>query len=525
MNLFRLIILVVTISLNSAIANAQDRVEFQMPKRGICAHRGASVSHPENTIAAFEEAIRLGAHMIELDLALTKDDAIVVLHDTTLDRTTNGKGSVKDWTLADLKKLDAGSFKAATFKDQTIPTFREALAVMPENVWLNVHLKGDAKLATAATRVIIEQDRLHQCFLACGINAARAAKTVDKRIKICNMERQGNNLLYVKESIAGKADFLQLYGGTEVDPSHTKLARTNGLQINYCCTNDANVLKHLFKAGVQFPLVDDLQTMMDVAIADGIQPLRPVYRARDTFANVLTPTSLLIERVALEKGVATQGLAVSEEHFFASNAGSIVRYSKDWIFIEEKRIRLPGVNHIGAIDYYDGNLWAGFLNGPENGAYDSANDKGIIAKISAETLEVVATWDITTKLTWIDPVCFDGTHLWVGDLRDLGIHRYRIDGDKITHTGTLRYPRELHFSQGIRIKGDRMYSIHTFGSMDGLFELTIPKTLTDTPVTPNKVWKIPELFTHAEGFEFVSGTDNEIWHAQSGKVERIRLND
>ncbi len=64
MKLFRLIILVVTISLNSAIANAQDRVEFQMPKRGICAHRGASVSHPENTIAAFEEAIRLGAHMI-----------------------------------------------------------------------------------------------------------------------------------------------------------------------------------------------------------------------------------------------------------------------------------------------------------------------------------------------------------------------------------------------------------------------------------------------------------------------------
>lgn len=78
-----------------------------MPARGICAHRGASDTHPENTIAAFREAIRLGAQMIEFDVALTKDGKLVLMHDRTIDRTTDGSGRVEEWLLADLKKLDA----------------------------------------------------------------------------------------------------------------------------------------------------------------------------------------------------------------------------------------------------------------------------------------------------------------------------------------------------------------------------------------------------------------------------------
>jgi glycerophosphoryl diester phosphodiesterase len=78
-----------------------------MPSRGICAHRGASDTHPENTLAAFREAIRLGVHMIEFDVALSKDGQLVLMHDTTVDRTTDGDGPVSELTLAELKKLDA----------------------------------------------------------------------------------------------------------------------------------------------------------------------------------------------------------------------------------------------------------------------------------------------------------------------------------------------------------------------------------------------------------------------------------
>ena len=66
----------------------------------------------------------------------------------------------------------------------------------------------------------------------------------------------------------------------------------------------------------------------------------------------------------------------------------------------------------------------------------------------------MATWDITEDVTWIDPVCFDGRFLWVGDLSDLGLHRYRFEDDRIVRDGVLRYPKALHFSQGIRIAGN-----------------------------------------------------------------------
>jgi len=136
--------------------------QVPMPTQGICAHRGASNSHPENTLDAFREAIRLGVQMIEFDVALTRDKQLVLMHDETIDRTTNGKGPVSGKTLAELKKLDAGSWKDKQFQNERIPTLDEALAVIPENIWLNVHLKGGAELAGKVTQRILVHQRLHQ---------------------------------------------------------------------------------------------------------------------------------------------------------------------------------------------------------------------------------------------------------------------------------------------------------------------------------------------------------------------------
>ena len=157
---------------------------FQMPTRGICAHRGVSDSHPENTIAAFREAIRLGAHMIELDVALSSDGKLVLMHDHTVDRTTDGSGRVEELTLADLKKLDAGFWKDSRFKGEQIPTLKEALDIMPYNIWLNIHLKGGVDLAEKTTRLITSENRLHQAFLACSASAATAARRIESHIKI-----------------------------------------------------------------------------------------------------------------------------------------------------------------------------------------------------------------------------------------------------------------------------------------------------------------------------------------------------
>ena len=74
----------------------------------IIAHRGASGYTPENTMAAFERAVQLGAGFIETDLHLTRDARFVAIHDDTLERTSNGRGSVRDHTLAELRALDVG---------------------------------------------------------------------------------------------------------------------------------------------------------------------------------------------------------------------------------------------------------------------------------------------------------------------------------------------------------------------------------------------------------------------------------
>jgi glycerophosphoryl diester phosphodiesterase len=93
----------------------------------LIAHRGASGHAPENTLAAFKKAVTLGATFIETDLQLTRDARLVAIHDETVNRTTNGKGAVHDMTLADLRRLDAGSWFGSEFTGERIPTLDEIL--------------------------------------------------------------------------------------------------------------------------------------------------------------------------------------------------------------------------------------------------------------------------------------------------------------------------------------------------------------------------------------------------------------
>ncbi len=235
------------------------------------------------------------------------------------------------------------------------------------------------------------------------------------------------------------------------------------------------------------------------------------------------PQPMLATRVEHRaiQGRASQGLALTEEYYFTANAGNICRFDVDWNLLEQKAMRLPGVNHLGAIDYHEGYIWGGFLNGPDSeGNYDPEKNQSLIAKIRARDLRVVGMWDITDDVTWIDPVCFDGEHLWVGDLSDLGIHRYHFTKDgSLVRDGILRYPKELHFSQGIRVVGNKLYSIHCFDTMKGLFEFEIPEELIEEINYPTRTWNVETTGLHLEGFDFVPGHPNQIWEAQFGHVD------
>lgn len=252
-------------------AAAAEPAGVAMPRRGICAHRGASKSHPENTLTAFREAIRLGANQIEFDVNMTKDGHLVLMHDLTVDRTTDGSGRVADLTLSQIKRLDAGRWKRPEFAGQRVPTLAEALDVMPLDVWLNIHLKDSGELGAAVAREIVSRKRTHQAFLACGHSAAKAARRVDPKILICNMERQDSNTRYVDDTIARNCRFIQLLRGTASTEDMNRL-KDAGVGINYCCTNDPAELKRLYGAGVEFPLVDDVATMIGAAEDLGIKP-------------------------------------------------------------------------------------------------------------------------------------------------------------------------------------------------------------------------------------------------------------
>ena len=108
------------------------------------AHRGFSGRFPENTLLAFEEAIRAGCDGIELDVHQTKDGALVICHDETIDRTTNGSGRIADRTLEELRQYDAHGAFPGQYPPQRIPTLEEYFAlVQPSPIFTNIEIKTD----------------------------------------------------------------------------------------------------------------------------------------------------------------------------------------------------------------------------------------------------------------------------------------------------------------------------------------------------------------------------------------------
>lgn len=120
-----------------------------IPNPVLFAHRGASSYAPENTLAAFDLAHRQGAEAIELDAKLTADGQVVVIHDQTVDRTTQGSGRVKEMSLAELKELEAGSHFDMKFKGEPIPTLDEVFTAFGQQLFINVELTNYASLFDA----------------------------------------------------------------------------------------------------------------------------------------------------------------------------------------------------------------------------------------------------------------------------------------------------------------------------------------------------------------------------------------
>jgi glycerophosphoryl diester phosphodiesterase len=119
-----------------------DRARFSRPL--LIGHRGYPARYPENTLASFRGAMDAACDMIELDVTLTRDRRVVVIHDDTLDRTTTGRGPVRARTLAEIKQLDAGSWFDSRFGAERVPELSEALKLTAGRCLLNIEIKASA---------------------------------------------------------------------------------------------------------------------------------------------------------------------------------------------------------------------------------------------------------------------------------------------------------------------------------------------------------------------------------------------
>jgi glycerophosphoryl diester phosphodiesterase len=110
----------------------------------LIAHRGVSAKAPENTLASFECAANVsGIDMIELDVRLTKDGEVIVLHDRTLQRTSTGNGPARNYSMEEIRRFDAGSWFHPTFSHERVPTLSEVLQQVSGRLWVDIEMKSD----------------------------------------------------------------------------------------------------------------------------------------------------------------------------------------------------------------------------------------------------------------------------------------------------------------------------------------------------------------------------------------------
>ena len=252
----------------------------KMPRRGFCAHRGDRAACPENTPAAIRTAIEKGAEMVEFDLQRCKTGEIVVMHDLTVNRTTDGKGHVMEMTFDELRKLDAGVKAGEQFRGTKVPTLDEMLAVIPkEGVWINFHCyyADNRCIAEEVAEKLTKEGRLHQGVIAALEPHIEEARAKWPDVITCDMSRPGGYAsgwpqeritAYVDTSVSNRCDSLQFFrSGTAADFEY---ARRNGLTVNYFDEDDPARCRRLFADGVDFILVNDIDAQRNAALTNDV---------------------------------------------------------------------------------------------------------------------------------------------------------------------------------------------------------------------------------------------------------------
>ena len=139
----------------------------------ITGHRGAGALAPENTLSAIKEGLKYEVDRIEVDVHQSKDGKVIIMHDVTLDRTTNGTGAIKDYTYDELLKLDAGSWFSEKFKGEKIPLLEEAIELIDGNAVFVIELKEGDEIYPGIVENVVNLIRKHDATDWCVVHSFR----------------------------------------------------------------------------------------------------------------------------------------------------------------------------------------------------------------------------------------------------------------------------------------------------------------------------------------------------------------
>ena len=225
----------------------------------VIAHRGASAYFPENTIPSFEGAISMGADMVEIDVQLTSDKEVVVFHDEKISRCTNGRGKIADHTLAQLKKLDVGSWYDKKFQNTKISTLAEVLDICKNKIAVNIEIKTEAvsKMFFGGIEEkslkIVEKSGMneHVVFSSFDPRAIMHLKQIDNTVTaavLFDKKHYGSKLpSAIIESVGADAFNCS---SSEFKKKWLDNVRLNNIPVNIYTVNDTKNMRRFLKMGV-----------------------------------------------------------------------------------------------------------------------------------------------------------------------------------------------------------------------------------------------------------------------------------
>lgn len=188
-------------------------------------HRGEHLHHPENTMPAFEEAIRLGADFIEVDVRTTADGKLVLSHDSTVDRCTNGHGEVSKMTFDEIRALDAGVKAGAQFAGTKVPAFDDVLDLARGKIGIYVDVKQ------VAARELVEHIAQHGMSEHVVIYSGRISRDIQQIDPKLRIMPESVNLDIVQRIVSELHAPVIAFGASDWKPEIIRIAKDSGAEL------------------------------------------------------------------------------------------------------------------------------------------------------------------------------------------------------------------------------------------------------------------------------------------------------